>query len=156
MYGHNGHISQQIAMGNCSSNVVYDDSRVRKFKSQFEALQLKEHDVAQILRISHNVDSANGGDVGISEFLEYVKIFKSAFAERVLSLFDQDGSGELDFRELVFCIWNFCTLDKSTLILFAFHLYDKDKSGILSRYEIERLLGDIYGKGYKTDTITKV
>ncbi len=51
---------------------------------------------------------------------------RSKFTVRAFSLFDSDGSGELDFREFVISIWNYCSIDKTGLIEFAFALYDMD------------------------------
>ena len=50
---------------------------------------------------------------------------------RAFSLFDEDKSGELDFREFVISLWNYCTFDKNDLVKFAFDLYDMDQSGII-------------------------
>ena len=44
---------------------------------------------------------------------------------------DEDQSGEIDFREFVIAIWNYCSFTKSALILFAFDLYDIDNSGTI-------------------------
>ena len=46
------------------------------------------------------------------------------------------SSGEIDFREFVIALWNYCTLGKAALILFAFDLYDNDNSGKIDIDEI--------------------
>jgi hypothetical protein len=44
---------------------------------------------------------------------------------------DEDQSGEIDFREFVVCIWNYCSFDLKSLVNFAFTLFDTDASGSL-------------------------
>jgi Ca2+-binding EF-hand superfamily protein len=70
-------------------------------------------------------------------------------------MFDEDDSGEIDFREFVLSCWNYCSLGRSTLMLFAFDLYDKDSSGIIDQKEIGQMLKDIYGKGWEKNTYAK-
>ena len=40
-------------------------------------------------------------------------------------------SGEIDFREFVICVWNYCTFSLKSLCQFAFSLFDLDGSGVL-------------------------
>ncbi len=135
--------------------MVYDDVKIKKFQSQFEALQLNPSDIGRLLNIFRRVDCDHGGAVGLSELLVHINLDQSTFTESVFTLFDQDGSGELDFREFVCSLWNYCTLNRHTLDLFAFDLYDADKSGVLSVVEIGHMLSDIYGEHYKKDFRTK-
>ena len=60
--------------------------------------------------------------------------------EKLYKLFqaiDKDGSGEIDFREFVVALWNYCTMGKSALTIFAFDLYDLDGSGEIELDEVE-------------------
>lgn len=64
-------------------------------------------------------------------------------------IFDEDGSGSIDFREFVMSLWNYCTLSKAALIMFAFDLYDNDNSGEIDIGEVELLLKEVrYGARY--------
>lgn len=79
-------------------------------------------------------------------------IERTKFSMRVFSIFDEDSSGEIDFREFVLALWNYCTLGRATLVLFAFDLYDKDSSGEISSDEVIQMLIDVYGKKYKKNS----
>ena len=71
-----------------------------------------------------------------SEFFDFFKLPRNAFAKRAFAIFDSDGSGELDFREFAISLWNYCTSDKIALHSFAFDLYDVDSGGTVSADEI--------------------
>lgn len=67
-------------------------------------------------------------------------------------IFDEDGSGSVDFREFVMSLWNYCTLSKAALIMFAFDLYDNDNSGEIDLAEVELLLKEVYGREFQSNT----
>lgn len=67
-------------------------------------------------------------------------------------IFDEDGSGSVDFREFVMSLWNYCTLSKAALIMFAFDLYDNDNSGEIDLGEVELLLKEVYGREFQSST----
>ncbi len=142
-------------MGNCSSIEAYDDVKIKKYQNQYEALQLRQTDVTKLLSVFRKIDVNGGGSVELAELLVHINLDKTNFTKSVFLLFDRDGSGELDFREFVFSVWNFCTLTKHTLDLFLFDLYDGDKTGILNLAEIHRMLADMYGDKYEKDYRTK-
>lgn len=61
--------------------------------------------------------------------------------ERIMSIADADGSGEIDYSEFVVA-----TMDKKKLLSnekleTAFNLFDKDNSGSISADEIKDVLG---------------
>jgi len=58
---------------------------------------------------------------------------------------DVDSSGELSFAEFCLSSWTYCTLERRSLILFAFDLYDLDQSGSISVKEMKRILYEVYG-----------
>lgn len=66
-------------------------------------------------------------------------------------IFDEDGSGSVDFREFVVSLWNYCTLSKAALIMFAFDLYDNDNSGGIDIEEVELLLREVYGREFQAN-----
>ena len=61
------------------------------------------------------------------------------------SLQDEDGSGEVDFREFVTSLWNYCTVGPHALSIFAFDMYDCDSSGTIDKDEIRLMLKEVYG-----------
>ena len=45
----------------------------------------------------------------------FLDVERARFTKRIFSIFDNDKSGQIDFREFVLSIWNYCTLGKSSL-----------------------------------------
>jgi Ca2+-binding EF-hand superfamily protein len=82
------------------------------------------------------------------EFFDWLNLDRTAFAEKAFSVMDEDNSGDIDFKEFVCCVWNYCSFGKSALVIFAFDLYDLDKSGCIGREEMENIVYEIYGAGY--------
>ena len=71
----------------------------------------------KVIDIFNKIDSDKSGEVSLLELLDYLQQDNNAFMNRVFAIFDEDHSGEIDFREFVACLYNYCTLNKSTLIL---------------------------------------
>lgn len=95
--------------------------------------------------------------VSTKELFGYLDSKESTkFCDRVFTLFDEDQSGQIDFREFVVALWNYCTLSHSSLIIFAFDMYDTDETGELSPSEVELMLKDLYGENATTHAQAKV
>lgn len=62
------------------------------------------------------------GNIEIAEMLAFLDVDRTKFSKRLFSIFDDDASGEIDFKEFVLSCWNYCSLCKSSLIVFAFDL----------------------------------
>lgn len=84
----------------------------------------------------------------MAELLAFMDLDPTPFSKRVFSIFDDDQSGEVDFREFVLSLWNYCSLSHDNLIVFAFDMYDRDSSGFIDCSEIEKLLLDVYGGSF--------
>lgn len=103
-------------MGLCSSYYdVYELENVRPYRKQFEALQLSAREVGKLYKIFKKVDVDGSGSIALSELLAHIDVERTVFSQRVFSIFDEDGSGEIDFREFVLALWNYCTLSRATL-----------------------------------------
>lgn len=96
-----------------------------------------------------------GGTIDLLELLTVIDVERTPFTERIFQIFDDDNSGKIDFGEFVLSLWNYCTLSKVTLGMFAFDLYDRDSTGILEDYDLEKMMLDIYGKNAGTSHYAK-
>jgi Ca2+-binding EF-hand superfamily protein len=86
--------------------------------------------------------------LAVSEFLKALKIARTRASVRLFSIVDMDGSGFLDFREMIFTIWHISTVDDRGLSDIVFDLYDEDTNGLIDPDDLYRLLVDCYGKAH--------
>lgn len=68
---------------------------------------------ADIYHYIYNIISA--ACTHIHQLLMFLDVERTRFTKRIFSIFDDDKSGEIDFREFVLSIWNYCTLGKTSL-----------------------------------------
>eukprot|EP01039_Chlorochromonas_danica_P008556 gene8556-9429_t len=141
-------------MGVCHSDV--DEQLLNKFQPLFDALQLRRSEVRRLYRLFAKVDVDHSGSISLRELMNHLEMGATVFRDRVFSIFDEDSSGQIDFREFVLSLWNYCTLSKATLDLFAFDLYDTDNNGELSSDEVKEMLHDLYGNEVATHPAAKV
>ena len=115
-------------------------------------LQLSIDEVKHILDIFNTINITNESYIDIEIFCQFFKVEKSQFAKRCFKMIDQDSSGNIDFSEFILSIWNYCTFDMGSLILFGFNFYDLDGSGALTMAEIKELIKEVYGTNdYETN-----
>lgn len=144
-------------MGCVHTTPIYSTNKnVLTLKPQFDALMLTEEDVGRLYRVFKRIDMDNSGSVDSAEFLTLMNVERTKFTVRIFSIFDEDKSGKIDFREMVLSLWNYCSLGKASLVMFAFDIYDRDDSGTLTNTEVLRILRDVYGKQYEENAQAKM
>lgn len=137
-------------MGCCCSAYgnVYSRPEIAQHQELFDALMLSQLDVGRILKSFDKIDHDRSGTIELAELLAFLDLDKTIFTRRVFQMFDEDGSGLVDFREMVLSLWNYCTLGRTTLPLFTFDLYDTDSSGELGEAELKQMVEHMYGKDF--------
>jgi Ca2+-binding EF-hand superfamily protein len=160
---------------------IYTHSKYYKWRKTFESLRMKRNEVTLIHRIFHTADLDKSGEIDIAELLTVMDVERTPFSERVFSLFDENHSGRIDFLEFILSLWNYCTLSiytlgmflpisplmhsysltmanlstvSSGLGVFAFDLFDTDKSGVLDGQEIDRMFVELFGANYMESNIS--
>ncbi len=136
-------------------NIYSTEPNLLEYKEIFEALCLHQADIGRLRKIFNTIDKDHSGSIELLELLMYMDIERTPFTKRVFSIFDEDGSNTIDFKEFVMSLWNYCTLGKATLLLFAFDIYDRDSSGEISVLEIQAMLRDVYGDAYERNAHAK-
>ena len=133
---------------------IVDENRPGQGKAAsntFARLGLNEEAIQMFYNKFCDIDKDESAEIDLDEFYRYFQLPRTPFADRVFSIMDEDGSGEIDFREFVACIWNYCTFDLKALIKFAFSMFDLDGSGVLEAQEVRNLVEEVYGDGYKNN-----
>ena len=136
------------------SKRIYNDKKWNKtvapLRPTFESLGLKEDDVARLHEQFLKIDKDGSGTIELWEMLDHLDLKRNRFAKRVFAIFDVDGSNEIDFKEFVVALWQYCTLGRAQLIMFAFDLYDRDSSGAIDFEEFNTMLKELYGPVWKS------
>lgn len=122
----------------------------------YEAFSFKQLDIGRLHKVYRKIDNDGSNSIELAELLAFLDLDRTRFTKRIFTMFDEDSSGLLDFHEFVLSLWNYCTLTKSSLVLFAFDLYDKDNSGTITNNEVMDMLKDLYGKDYKKNPQAKL
>lgn len=131
----------------CGSSRVYHSELHPEWNKQFSLLGLNNTLIDLLYKHFAKADTEGNESIDSLEILMFLDVDRTPFTERLFKIFDKDKSGEIDFREFVFAVYNYCTLDKVTLPYFAFSLYDSDGSGEIGEKEVVLMLKDIYGPG---------
>ena len=122
------------------------------YRKTFEALRVSTRDVEKIYNQFEEIDLDGSHSISIDEFFDHFELKKSKFSVRCFTIFDEDNSNELDFREFGVSLWNYCTQDHLALISFAFDLYDLDNSGSIDTNELTQMLAEVYGDRVENNT----
>ncbi|CAE7457764.1 unnamed protein product [Symbiodinium microadriaticum] len=131
-------------------DLIYDEVHgVKKYRGEFEAIGLLQKEVGLLFEFFKLIDIDNSGSIMLLELTEFIELEESSFAKKAFRAFDLDKSKTIDFHEFVLAVWDYCTLSRDNLALFAFSLYDADDSGMIDKKEMEKMLKDLYGNQYK-------
>ena len=129
------------------SKRIYNEKKWHKtiapLRPTFESLGLKEDDVARLHEQFLKIDKDGSGTIELWEMLDHLDLKRNRFAKRVFAIFDVDGSNEIDFKEFVVALWQYCTLGRPQLVMFAFDLYDRDSSGAIDSDEFNAMLKEL-------------
>jgi hypothetical protein len=94
---------------------AFNTEQFQEWMRQFSAMQLSKREIRKLWYIFKKIDVDGSGNIGLAELLTHIDLERTRFTEKIFSIFDEDGSGEIDFREFVLSLWNYCTLTKATL-----------------------------------------
>jgi len=155
----------------------------KRIVKEFEVLQLSMSDIRKLYYVFDDIVSDGMDSISLAELLAHCDLQRTAFTEKLFGIFSSNQSVEIDFRSFVFCVWNFCTLNRVILgkfvkysiatkihrsfsdilvlqcwyspDMFMFDLYDKDGRP-LSPSDVCIMLEEMFGKAdFKTDIHAK-
>jgi Ca2+-binding EF-hand superfamily protein len=124
-------------------------------KKLYESLGLRPCDVARAAACFKKIDGDLNGTINLSELHDYLDGTETMYVKRLFSIFDEDYSGKISFREFLIGCWNYCTMGEISLPIFCFDLYDHDCSGEVELKEILIMMSEIYGQSFETNASVK-
>jgi len=103
------------------------------------------------------LDLDNSGSLSIDEFMSLPELQQNPLVQRVIEIFDQDGNGELDFKEFIEGVSQFSVKgDKLSKLKFAFRIYDIDNDGFISNGELFQVLKMMVGTNLKEEQLQQI
>ncbi|XP_049870452.1 calcineurin subunit B type 1-like [Pectinophora gossypiella] len=103
------------------------------------------------------LDLDNSGGLSIGEFMSLPELQHNPLVHRVIDIFDTDGDGEVDFKEFIQGMSQFCVQsDMMSKLRFVFRIYDIDKDGLISNGELFQVLKLMVGQHMKDSKLQQV
>lgn len=114
-------------------------------------------EIARLGKRFRKLDLDNNGALSVDEFMSLPELQQNPLVQRVIEIFDQDGNGEVDFREFIEGVSQFSVKgDKSLKLKFAFKIYDVDKDGYISNGELFTVLKMMVGNNLKDTQLQQI
>ena len=80
------------------------------------------------------------GRVKFEEFVKCLGVDAIQEYRNLHALFDNEELGDLDFREFLFSLMNFITVDREARVRFSFKAMDEDQTDYIAQREVEEIL----------------
>lgn len=114
-------------------------------------------EIARLGKRFRKLDLDNNGALSVDEFMSLPELQQNPLVQRVIEIFDQDGNGEVDFREFIEGVSQFSVKgDKQQKLRFAFRIYDVDKDGFISNGELFTVLKMMVGNNLKDSQLQQI
>jgi calcium-dependent protein kinase len=119
-----------------------NSNKLRKAVLTYVASRLSEEEIKKIKEVFQSIDVDNDGKLSLEEMKKALSKgdMKIEFNDEIFKQIDTDNSGNIEYTEFISaCIEKNIYLNEEKLKE-AFSLFDSDKSGKISRKEIEKVL----------------
>jgi len=114
-------------------------------------------EIARLGKRFRKLDLDNNGALSVDEFMSLPELQQNPLVQRVIEIFDQDGNGEVDFREFIEGVSQFSVRgEKQQKLRFAFKIYDVDKDGFISNGELFTVLKMMVGNNLKDSQLQQI
>ncbi|KAI6212871.1 hypothetical protein M3Y94_00080400 [Aphelenchoides besseyi] len=129
-----------------------DQSLPLEMCSNFDAYELR-----RLARRFKKLDLDGSGSLSTEEFMSLPELACNPLVQRVIDIFDEDGNGEVDFKEFIQGISQFSVKgDKNIKLNFAFRIYDMDRDGYISNGELFQVLKMMVGSNLKDTQLQQI
>merc|ERR1712156_434346 len=119
-----------------------------------------EFDADEIRRLGKRfkkLDLDGSGSLSIEEFMSLPELQQNPLVRRVIDIFDDDGNGEVDFKEFIQGLSHFSAKgDMESKLRFAFRIYDMDNDGFASNGELFQVLKMMVGNHLKDTQLRQI
>lgn len=106
-----------------------------------EAINFDAEEIRRLGKRFKKLDLDNSGTLSVEEFMSLPELQRNPLVKRVIEILDEDGNGEVDFKEFIQGVSQFSVKgDKMSKLKFAFKIYDIDNDGYISNGELFQFL----------------
>ena len=106
-----------------------------------EAINFDAEEIRRLGKRFRKLDLDNSGTLSVEEFMSLPELQRNPLVKRVIEILDEDGNGEVDFKEFIQGVSQFSVKgDKTSKLKFAFKIYDIDNDGYISNGELFQFL----------------
>ncbi|CAN0552703.1 unnamed protein product [Ectocarpus sp. 8 AP-2014] len=114
-------------------------------------------EISRLAKRFKKLDCDGSGSISVEEFMSLPELGQNPLVQRVIDIFDEDGSGEVDFKEFLQGVSQFSVKgDKSAKLKFAFRIYDLDNDGFICNGELFKVLKMMVGSNLKDTQLQQV
>jgi Ca2+-binding EF-hand superfamily protein len=132
-----GNVEGSLPMDGCTA---FDADEIRRLGKRFKKLDLD-----------------GSGSLSIEEFMSLPELQQNPLVRRVIDIFDDDGNGEVDFKEFIQGLSHFSAKgDMESKLKFAFRIYDMDNDGFISNGELFQVLKMMVGSNLKDTQLQQI
>lgn len=136
-------------MGQAGSQIVVDEM---VNSSNFTA-----DEIQRLYKRFMKLDKDQSGSIDKDEFLAIPQIANNPLAQRMIAIFDEDGGGDVDFKEFIAGLSAFSQKgNKEEKLRFAFKVYDMDRDGYISNGELFIVLKMMVGNNLKEAQLQQI
>jgi len=100
----------------------------------------KDKHIRGVLELFDEADADGSGSIDHDEFCELFELGRDYYSTRLMDMFDTDGDGSVSFEEFVCGLSQFREGGEEGRVKFVFTLLDVDRSGSLSRLELQDVI----------------
>ncbi|KAJ1343766.1 calcineurin subunit B [Batrachochytrium salamandrivorans] len=120
-------------------------------------LLVSEDEITRLYKRFIKLDKDGSGSLERDEFLAIPAIASNPLAQRLLAVFDTNGSGDVDFKEFLTGLSAFSAKGKKEDKLhFAFKVYDMDRDSFISNGELFLVLKMMVGNNLKDAQLQQI
>jgi len=113
-------------------------------------------EVTRLAARFRKIDSDKSGTISVSEFLSLPELGQNPLARRIIEMFDDDNSGEVDFQEFLSGLSLIIRGDTQAKLKFAFRIYDIDNDGFISNGELYQILKMMVGTNLPDESLQQI
>ncbi|PVU95086.1 hypothetical protein BB561_002063 [Smittium simulii] len=123
-----------------------NEATTEKLQNLVDITNFSEEEIKSLYRRFAKIDKDQSGAIDKEEFLSIPQLKSNPLAQRLIDVFDRNGSGQVKFSEFLLCLSSFSNKGhKKEKLAFAFQIYDMDRDGFISNGELYMVLKTMVG-----------